>query len=209
MERKKTTSKRGRIYHRLSSGQTLAYYRKQKLRFFTLTTSDKAKFYDISRDIDVLIKRIRRKQPKFQYCKINTNEGNGVIHLLYTGKYISQKWLSYNWNDIHKSYIVDIRNCDNTLNVASYLVNHYLSNQKCSYVRMSYSKKWLFPGAIKIWQNLFQSIKNTYYYNPIQNKYYKKRIEVPFKQILTQTLNIWNQILYKQTFTQTNLEDYG
>ena len=74
---------------------------------------------------------------------------------------------------------------------------------------MSYSKKWLFPGAVRIWQNLFKSIKNSYYYNPIQNKYYKKRIEVPFKQILTQTINIWNQILYKQTFTQTILEDYG
>jgi len=191
------------------SGQRLARFQRKKIRFVTLTTSDSAKKNDLSRDIDVLMKRWRRKDPKMQYCKINTNEGNGVIHLLYKGKYISKKWLVYNWNKIHNSYIVDIQNCDNSKNIASYLVGHYLSNQKCSYVRMSYSKRWLFPGAIQRWKETLYAEKNKCYYNPVSEKWYYKKKEITFKQILTNAIEKWNQILYWESFKQTHLSDYG
>lgn len=198
-----------RYFHRILSGQKLAAYQKKIIRFVTFTTSDTAKKNDISRDIDVLIKRIRRIDSNFQYWKINTNEGNGVIHLLYKGKYITHDWLVYNWNAIHNSYIVDIRKCDNDLNIAAYLVNQYLSNQNCTYTRMSYSKNWIFPGAVKVWRNICLSVKNRYYYNSIQMKYYKNKIEVSFNEILSQCVAIWNQVLYSMTFKQTLLTDYG
>jgi len=202
-------TKKKRYFHRISSGQKLAKLKHKNVRFATLTTSDKGKNLVISRDVDVLIKRIRRKDKNFQYCKITTNEGNGVIHLLYTGKYISQRWLSWNWNDIHSSYIVDIRKVKDDKPVANYLINQYLSNQKCSYTRMSMSKKWMFPGAIQQWKNIVKGVKSQYFYNPIQNKYYKNKIEVPFKEILNQMINLWNNLLYHQVYKQTYLTDYG
>lgn len=198
-----------RYFHRISTGQRIAKLHKKVIRFVTLTTSDIAKQNDISRDTDVLIKRIRRKDSTFQYWKIITNEGNGVVHLLYTGKFITYKWLKYNWNQIHNSYIVDIKKCYNDLPIASYLINQYLSNQNCTYTRMSYSKKWMFPGAVKIWKNLILSVKNQYYYNPILNKYYKHKIEVPFSAILSRILAIWDKIIYNLTYRQTYLIDYG
>jgi len=205
----RNTQKVKRYFHRIATGQKIAQLHKRRIRFITLTTSDIGKKNDLSRDFDVLLKRIRRKDKTFQYWKIITDEGNGVIHLLYTGKYLTHSWLVYNWNSIHKSYIVDIRNCDNNKLIANYLVNQYLSNQNCNYTRMSYSKKWMFPNAIKIWKNLIKSVKSRYYYNPIQNKYYLHKIEISFKTILKQILLIWDDILYKTTYSQKTINDYG
>jgi len=75
---------------------------------------------------------------------------------------------------------------------------------------MSMSKKWLFPGAIKLWKNLCSGVKLKYFYNPIQNKYYKNRFEVLFKDIMLHIIKIWNNILYQKTFIQQQLiVDYG
>jgi hypothetical protein len=74
---------------------------------------------------------------------------------------------------------------------------------------MSYSKHWIFPGAVKIWKNIFQDIKNLYYYNKIKDKYYKNKIEIPFKEILSRAVNLWNKIIYSYAFKQTCLIDYG
>ena len=201
--------KNKRFFHRITSGQTLAKYQRKEIRFFTLTTSDKAKNSDLSRDVSVLIKRIRRKQPKFQYCKVNTNEGNGVVHVLYKGKYIPQRWLSYNWNKIHNSYIVDIRKCDNDKSIASYLINQYLSNQKCTYTRMSYSNKWIFKGAVEKWKSILNSVKQRCYYNSVQELWYYKRKIISFKEILETALQRWNNLLYRLSYRQMVLSDYG
>jgi hypothetical protein len=201
--------KRKRYFHRISSGQKLAMFKKKTVRFITLTTSDKARTLDISRDVDVLIKRIRRRDPTFQYWKVHTNEGNGVIHLLYTGDFIPKRWLVANWNDVHSSYIVDIRKCYNEKSIAHYLMNQYLSNQACSYTRMSMSKHWIFPGAVKRWRNIWTGVKSRFFYNPIQDKYYKNKIEILFKDILKLAIEIWNCVLYNMSFKQTTLSDYG
>jgi hypothetical protein len=202
-------TKTKRYFHRIKSGQTLANYQRKPVRFFTLTTSDDGKHNDIARDVDVLIKRIRRKQPKFQYCKINTDEGNGVIHVLYKGEYITQKWLSYNWNKIHDSYIVDIRKCYNDRSIAPYLINQYLSSQKCSYTRMSYSAKWIFKGAVGTWKTILNASMKRCFYNPVKCKWYYKREEISFKQILTWALTLWNRVLYNHSYKQKTLTDYG
>ena len=103
------SKKQKRCYHRIQSG--LVKYNAQKLliRFITLTSSPASTPHNISRDFQILTQRIRRKYSKFEYIKINTNEGHGVIHLLYNGSYIPQKWLSNQWSIIHKSPIVDVR----------------------------------------------------------------------------------------------------
>jgi len=202
-------TKNKRFFHRIASGQTLARYQKKPIRFITLTTSDKAKNKDISRDVGVLVKRIRRKQPKFEYCKVNTNEGNGVIHMLYKGKYISKSWLSYNWNKIHNSYIVDIQKCYNDKSIASYLINQYLSNQRCTYTRMSYSNKWIFKGAVQTWKAILNSVKQQCYYNPVQEKFYFKKQEITFQEIMQTALQKWNNLLYHLSYSQTKLTDYG
>ena len=110
---------------------------------------------------------------KIEYCKVVTNEGNGVIHLLMRCGYLPYNYLASEWNDIHLSWNVNITNIDITKNescdVASYIVSQYVANQKTSYVRGSQSKRWIFPGSSKIWKACLRSTAD--WKNQKQNEY--------------------------------------
>jgi len=93
-----------------------------------------------------------------KYWKIRTNEGNGVLHIIFRGKYIPQKWLSEQWAEIHKSRIVDIRSLRETKKglrgIAFYLVGDYLAKQ--SFERMSWGYSWVFPGFVGCWKRIVE-----------------------------------------------------
>ena len=100
----------GRLYQRLMCGIQFANYNGQRLRFMSLTSSPQSDPSKVNRHFEVLVKRIRRRFPLFEYCKIRTPEGSGgVIHCVFRGPFIPQSWLSEQWNEIHSAHIVDIR----------------------------------------------------------------------------------------------------
>lgn len=104
------TKKQRRAFQRLMSGLTVGKSRRERLRFMTLTSSPESKGLKLNADFKALKMRILRKfHFKMKYWKIRTNEGNGVLHIVFRGMYIPQRWLSEQWADIHKSPIVDIR----------------------------------------------------------------------------------------------------
>ena len=94
-----------------------------------------------------------------KYWKIRTNEGNGVLHIVFRGKYIYQKWLSSSWAEIHNSPIVDIRSLYETRKglsgICFYLIGNYLSKQ--SFERMSWGYSWVFPGFVATWKRLVET----------------------------------------------------
>jgi len=102
---------------------------------------------------------LRKFHFKMKYWKIRTNEGNGVLHIVFRGKYVPQKWLSEQWADIHKSPIVDIRSLHETrkglTGIVFYLVGSYLSKQ--SFERMSWGYNWVFPGFVSCWKRLIEN----------------------------------------------------
>jgi hypothetical protein len=157
------TKKQRRAFQRLMSGLTVGKNRKERLRFTTLTTSDEAKSLGFDKKLNehfrVLKMRIFRKYRfKMKYWKIRTNEGNGVLRIVFRGKYIPQEWLSAQWADIHKSPIVDIRSLYETSNglkgLCFYLVGSYLSKQ--SFERMSWGYSWVFPAFVSSWKHLIE-----------------------------------------------------
>jgi hypothetical protein len=93
-----------------------------------------------------------------KYWKIRTNEGNGVLHIVFRGKYIPQKWLSEQWADIHRSPIVDIRSLYETrkglTGIVFYLVGNYLAKQ--SFERMSWGYGWVFPAFVGSWKRIIE-----------------------------------------------------
>jgi hypothetical protein len=96
----------------------------------TLTSSRESKRRNLNADGRALKMRIFRKyHSKMKYWKIRTNEGNGVLHIVFRGKYIPQKWLSEQWVEIHKSPIVDIRSLYETKRglqgIVYYLIGNY------------------------------------------------------------------------------------
>ncbi len=143
----------------------------------TLTSSPASKGRNLNADFRALKMRIFRKfHFKMKYWKIRTNEGNGVLHIIYRGKYIPQAWLSAHWGDIHKSPIVDIRTLYETrkglAGIAFYLIGNYLTKQ--SFERMSWGYSWVFPAFVSSWKRLIE-------------KYSFKR-----------SLELWNTILCGQ-----------
>lgn len=203
--------KEKRYFHRFFSGLTKCIYQGRIVRFGTLTSSDLSNSErDIGRDFDVLVKRIRRKVPHFECARIIVLKGGRWhIHFIFSGAYIPQGWLSEAWNDVHGAVVVDIRMCRNIGGLARYMITQYLSGQDCSYTRMSYSRHWLFPGAVVVWKELINSVKRGYYFEPVHMRYFKHHVEVRFSAIMDIILMRWNAILYRHSFTQLSLSDYG
>jgi hypothetical protein len=153
------TKKQRRAFQRLMSGLTVGKSRRERLRFMTLTSSPESVGRNLNADFRALKMRILRKYGfKMKYWKIRTNERNGVLHIIFRGKYIPQKWLSEQCADIHKSPIVDIRSLHETrkglTGIVFYLVGNYLAKQ--SFERMSWGYSWVFPAFVSCWKHLIE-----------------------------------------------------
>lgn len=153
------TKKQRRAFQRLMSGLTVGKSRRERLRFMTLTSSPESLGRKLNADFRALKMRIYRKfHFKMKYWKIRTNEGNGVLHIIFRGKYVPQKWLSEQWAEIHKSLIVDIRSLYETKRglrgIAFYLIGNYLTKQ--SFERMSWGYSWVFPAFVGCWKRLIE-----------------------------------------------------
>lgn len=150
--------KQKRCYHRFMSGIQATRGRGHGLRFMTLTTSEEATPGELHRHWRSLVARLRRRWSSFQYCVIKTDEGNGVLHILFDGPYIPQAWLSSTWQKLHRSKIVDIRLVTGSMRkIATYLVWQYLGNQSSS--RLSWSWGWVFPGFCGAWRGLKRAMR--------------------------------------------------
>ncbi len=150
--------KEKRIFQRIISG---FHFRKsgERLRMMTLTTAVEGQRHLLAPHFSALVMRIKRKYKRFEYVKVNTSEGFGVMHVVFDGTYIPQRWLSEAWYDIHGSRVVDIRSVYRRKgkSLTSYLVSH-LSTQP--YARMSWSWGWVYRGFVKRWYLLRRHYKN-------------------------------------------------
>ena len=138
--------KQKRAYHRALSGLYRARALGKTVRLMTLTSSPNSKYREINPHFQVLRKRIERRFAKIEYIKFRTNEGYGVLHVVFVGPFIPQRWLSRNWEDIHGAKIVDIRKVKGEKRLARYLISNYLVSQ--TFVRMNWSWGWVFRGFI-------------------------------------------------------------
>ena len=122
----------------------------KRVRFMTLTSSPLSSWNELNSHFQVLRKRIARAFGKLDYIKFRTNEGYGVLHVVYVGSFVPQKWLSRNWQEIHGAKIVDVRKVRGEKRLARYLISNYLVSQ--TFVRMSWSWGWVFRGFVRMWK---------------------------------------------------------
>jgi hypothetical protein len=125
----------------------------------TLTTSleARARGLDVNDSFQVLRKRLLRRYPVtgFEYWKLRTSEGNGVLHIIYSGAYIHQAWLSRIWQEIHLSHRVWLQELRGRgKRMTNYLMSHYLPahDDYKLYTRMSWSWGWVFRGFVGAWR---------------------------------------------------------
>ena len=146
-----------RWYQRILSGITHHQANRRQLRVITLTSGpDAPDQEDLNASWQVLRKRIMRKwSMRMEYWKLRTSEGNGVLHIIYSGPWIPQKWLSWNWSQIHNSPIVYIQKMRfKRKRLVNYLMSHYLPAHDHGglYTRMSWSWGWVFRGFCGAWK---------------------------------------------------------
>jgi hypothetical protein len=151
------SAKRKRAFHRLLSGFTRARHRGDRLRFLTLTSVSGSSDLLLRRHAQLLFRRIRRAFGfKPEYWSLRTNEGFGVLHIIFKGGFVPQRWISDVWRSIHGASIVDIRALrGSSRRLANYLVANYLCKQ--SFERMSWSWGWVFRGFCGVWRSQFAS----------------------------------------------------
>ncbi len=128
------------------------------LRFLTLTSSPVSPRV-VQKSLQILVKRIRRRFGKFEYCGVRTSEGHGVIHLLYRGCFIAVAWIRHVWYEIHRAFEVWITFVEDRKGgiggISRYMVTQYMSNQS-GYVRGSCSRRWIFYGAGRAFRHLLK-----------------------------------------------------
>lgn len=187
-------NKQRRAYQRVMTGLQFSGYLNHPIRFMTLTTSNQAP-RDVQTSFHVLKERIKREFGDFEYFKVRTNEGNGVIHILYRGRYIPKWWLKNAWFDIHRTYIVDIRVVRGIKGLAKYVISQYVCNQRSSYQRCSYSANWVFPGFAKRWYTIRR------WFRQKDDKYWT----------YTKAFEVWQKLLKRvaNNRLQTCLNDFG
>lgn len=165
---------RARRYQVLISGLTTGTYAGERFTLMTLTSPPDPK-RPLNDDFRVLKNRIERA--KFhkiykngrkkikdafhgfrfnRYFKLHTIEGNGVLHILFRGRYIPKFWLIRNWAQIRGAPVVNIKEYKATRkgikDLSHYLITQYFSDQPV--IRMSYGWKWVFHGFRKAWKNI-------------------------------------------------------
>jgi len=146
-----------RWYQRLLSGVTHHQANRRRLRVITLTSSPEASGLDVNKSFQALKQRIRRRWSVtgFEYWKLKTSEGHGVLHIIFNGPWIPHSWLSRSWEEIHLSPIVYIQELrQRRKRLISYLMTHYLPAHDHGrlYTRMSWSWGWVFRGFAGAWR---------------------------------------------------------
>lgn len=196
------------------SGVTHHEANRRRIRVITLTTSPRARALgaDLNADFQVLRKRIMRRWPGagFQYWKLRTSEGNGVLHILYVGPYIPQSWLSQNWDEVHNSYIVYIQEFKRRRKrLVSYLLSHYLPSHggRGLYTRMSWSWGWVFRGFASAWAYVWKHgdtmYDAIYTWNKLMRRedpyyYYKMKRGLLYEQTLLKKRGIMGTVVFSQ-----------
>lgn len=146
-------NKQKRAYHRAKSGVKVAEILKLHIKHLVLTTSPEGQHRNITNDFQILRKRIYRKFGfLLAYFLVHTNEGYGVLHIIYRNKgYLPQRWVSHAWDDIHKSSYVYIKEVPDN-DIARYVVTQYIADQGTSFQRSSWSHNWVCKGFVKAWK---------------------------------------------------------
>ena len=145
------TKLKQKIERFLQKTMYIRYCKRHKLSPFELHKSKKSIKYP---------QTYARFKFKFKYFKLKTDEGGGVLHIVFRKRYnvpkIPFKWLSFQWKKIWNSPRVNISEIKikNAHGLSKYLVGQYFAKQPV--IRMSYGHHWVYPGFKKSFNHIIE-----------------------------------------------------
>ena len=173
---KSLSARNWNMLNKVLCGMEKARCQDKEVWFLTLTTSpvtvegldDKQKLELIQKNFRSLLDRYRYEFGEYQdgrciekadfgnYFSVRTNEGYGVIHLLYEEnnlneftKLNNENWIVNNWNELHGSHIVFNKKCgDDKFKASHYVISHYVAGQK-GLLQFGYTRNWIYGGFSK------------------------------------------------------------
>lgn len=175
---KKLKIKKGRYYHCLVSG--MKWHKKDQQYFLTLTSAPGSP--GLYKSFNHLVTLVRMATPNtlvkgdymsrkealkwfqkddldkcltFEYCKLQTSEGCGVLHIVFAGSRLPIKFIRAVWSKIHDARQIVIKHVekddeDDNKRLKNYLMKQYLYGQD-GFIRYSCSGGWIYPGYRDDW----------------------------------------------------------
>jgi len=200
-------SKQRRTFQRILSGLKRAAYERKRVRIITLTSPAShprtiAGGKILAVRFQVLRKRILRKWGcEFEYLRLRTSEGFGVLHIIYKGAFIPHSWLKKQWYDIHRAEIVFIQALHGRKRLARYLVSNYVAGHH-SFMRQSWSWRWVFRGFVGVWYRIRR--------NSLGIKYAIREFDIILRQRNPNAyfLEHWNKKRWKESLKIIPLTRY-
>ena len=152
----KSPQKVKRFWQRAKSGVFAGRKKNEFFAFLTLTSSPESP-EEISKSWERLKKRIQRRFGRIEYIWVREFTQSGLLHMhvVIRGPYIPQKWLSQNWQEIHRAKIVHIEAIWNVEKAIRYMAK-YLSKEIVG--RFGYSWGWVFRRSGEVWRILCRSM---------------------------------------------------
>lgn len=141
---------------------------------------DDVKFELLQRFFYDFRKRVERVSgERIRYCRVNTLEGNGVVHCIYEGpdlrKYFSKdeelwylkdgdvnewSWIQENWIEISGSSIVFFKELyGESKKQAHYIASQYISGHDKSYIYGT-SRDWVYSGFLDDYNKVKRGSRN-------------------------------------------------
>lgn len=126
------------------------------IKWVTLTTAEGGDSGSLRKNCRELERRVMKTwgTGEIESVKIDTTEGNGVLHLLWAmpnRRFVPQAWLSDQWKAVHGAPIVHIAEyrVGTSGRLSRYMVSQYMSGQGGAGVRISWSWKKTFTVPLK------------------------------------------------------------
>jgi hypothetical protein len=104
--------------------------------------------------------RHHSERVRHEYLALHTQEGNGVLHVVFAGDYLPVTPIREAWNRYHGAYSgysgnlqMDLQYVRGDDLLTKYLMKQYLTSQD-GFIRFSMSHGWLWVGYRREWLNL-------------------------------------------------------
>lgn len=119
---------------------------------------------------------------KWEFFSIRTGEGYGVIHCFFVGIRLSDRWIKEQWNELHGSHIIKIKETfGNVDKSALYVAGQYISGQEGE-CRYGWTRGWCYQGFVQDIEKLrfmcrdcsFPKYYKGYEYYPLDSRLFRK-----------------------------------
>ncbi|MEO5351379.1 MAG: hypothetical protein H7836_17315 [Magnetococcus sp. YQC-3] len=158
-----TVNRRKSVYMKIICGVRKGMLQKKRIVMLNLTTNsantiglnDDEKMFAVGKAWNELHRILTDRYGNFEHYFVDTNEGNGVLHIVTVGlPFLYYKHLMRWWNYLYGSFCWISKVRGSPEGVAGYIFGQYLSGQNATKLYAKMSDNWVCPKFMNYWRML-------------------------------------------------------